>query len=165
MAWAKTDTNTLSAAGDIDLTAFTSTTFNVLLSWTVPESTHNQSAYRFGNGSIDTGCNYAERYSRDGGSDGTAINQADLDLWANTTQNYNQLTVTYIINIATEEKLEITFGVDSNATTAANAPRRIERVGKWTNTSNQFDYARIYEKNGGVEDLASDSNLSALGTD
>jgi len=166
MAWGKVGTETLSAAGDIDLSAFTSTKFNVLLSWTIPESTYNQSAYRFGNGSIDTGNNYAERYSRDGGTDGTATSQSDLDLWANTsTPQFNQFNVSYIINIATEEKLEITFGTDQNTAGASNAPRRIERVGKWANTSNQFDYARIYEKNGGAEDMASDSNLTILGSD
>lgn len=165
MAWAKIDTFTNSSAGTIDLSDFTSTFFNTILSWTKPDSTHNQCGYRFGNGSIDTGSNYAERYNRDGGSDGTDVSQTDLALWANTTQNYNQLTVSHIINIATEEKLEITHGVDSNAAGAANVPRRIERVGKWVNTSNQFNYARLYEKNGGAEDLATDSSLSILGTD
>ena len=165
MAWAKSGSDTLtSTSNTLDISVDTPVKSNQFLSHTFVGGTWNQLAYRLGNTTIDTGSNYSERYSRDGGAEGTATSQADLDLWANTsTPQHDQFTLSYIVNISSKEKLLITFGMDRNTAGAANVPRRIEAVGKWANTSNQFDQIRIWEKNSDV--FASDSNLSALGSE
>lgn len=98
------------------------------------------------------------RNSSNGGADSTStsidyINQVRLN-------NTNHFMIGYLINIGTEEKLSILFSTNQNASGSSAAPERVEQVGKWANTSNQADNINI---NAGTNELASGSNLSALG--
>tara|TARA_R110002126_G_scaffold288346_1_gene441994 strand:- start:60 stop:1217 length:1158 start_codon:yes stop_codon:yes gene_type:complete len=69
-----------------------------------------------------------------------------------------------MINIAGEEKLVMGDSLYVGSLTGAGyAPSRQEYTGKWANTSNQVDI--IESENGGVGNLAADSNLSILGSD
>ena len=163
MVWSKNGTpDTLTGTSDtMAISDQTSTTFNQFLIHTI-ESGATTTLFRVGNGSLDTGSNYAYRYSGLGGADGTSTSVGYLiNYWNGDVDS--RFNVGYMINISSEEKLYIGWLNENVTAGAANAPERVENVGKWTNTSNQFD--NIGETNGGAGDFATDSNLSALGTD
>ena len=106
---------------------------------------------RVGYSSIDTGSNYAQRYSENGGSDGTHTSQS---LWyanggAGATGSEGVFGVTEGINIAAQEKLFTLNSADNaSGTGAGTAPGRYERAMKWTNTSNQINIVRMYHSSG-----------------
>ena len=163
MAWAKNGTpDTLSSTSDtIDITDQTSTKFNMMMYHFIGSSTITP-ILQTGNGSLDTGSNYASRYSSNGTTDSTETSASDLD-WGFGGSDTTAFGIIYGINISSEEKLFIQFYVYQNTAGASTQPQRSEMVGKWTNTSNQFDYFTV--KNVSTGDFQSDSNLSALGTD
>lgn len=161
MAWAKNGTTTLGSAGDtISITAFTPSKFNQILINILPTSGTAESSLRVGNGSVDSGTNYASRYTNNGLSDATATSNSDI---TNRDTVDPQLIVAYMCNIATEEKLYIGFMVGQSTAGAANAPIRSEYADKWANTSNQFNVMDVV--NGQAGDLNTDSNITCLGTD
>jgi hypothetical protein len=84
----------------------------------------------------DTGSNYAGRYSNDGGSDGTDVNQTFHNLAA--FQNQNTFSNGFTINNSANEKLSIVHSMAQSTAGAANAPQRREDVWKWANTSSQI---------------------------
>jgi len=161
MAWAKNGTpDTLTVAGDSALISDqTSTTFNQIMYNVINTSTINQ-RFRLGNSSIDTGSNYSSREEADGGTDTTRVSQTSL---INNVLNDSALSILYIINISAEQKFVISFMVERGTVGAGNAPHRLEMIGQWVNTSNQFDNVEIVNTSGGSFDV--DSNISALGTD
>tara|TARA_R110002096_G_scaffold48_3_gene157 strand:+ start:74 stop:694 length:621 start_codon:yes stop_codon:yes gene_type:complete len=86
----------------------------------------------------DSGSNYARRVSSNGAADGTTTSQTshnELSL-NDTSQN---LSIHYIANYSTKEKLQITHAVGGNSSAASVAPARVEFVGKWANTSDAID--------------------------
>ena len=161
MAWYKNATNTLLSASDtITVTALTSNTFLLALVDCDATGGAIQNPIRVGNGSIDSGSNYALRYSTNGGADGA---------WGNTTfmgvdnnQSVKSFGVSYLLNIATQEKLLMKFIIFTNNAGAGYAPNRDEAVGKWANTSVVIDQLQSY--NGGAGDYAIGSNVSVLGS-
>ena len=163
IAWSKNGTpNTLSGtSATMDISDITSTIFNQVLMMGMSLGSENNN-YRLGSTSIDTGSNYANRYSADGGADGTGTSETFARFGQNSTNGTNCFTIGYFINIATEEKLGISFDVRQNTAGAANAPNRSEQVQKWVNTSNQFDNLQTRVESG---TMATDSNTSLLGTD
>ena len=168
MAWAKNGTpHTLgSAADDLVISDLTSTKFNMIMIHIPYAANYNQPSTRMGNGSLDSGTNYTERHSFNGAADGTGVNQTQIQHWPNPILPDDDIFfIDYIINISTEEKLSIGFGVDSGAVGAGTAPNREESVGKWANTSNQYDQISMYNAGGTSNSFAISSNLSALGTD
>ena len=90
---------------------------------------------RMGNPTIDSGNNYAQRYSVNGGTDTTSTNRSNIQNGTNPTDQ-NQLNVAYISNLSAQEKLMQSQGVDQMTAGATNPPSRGEYVGKWANTSN-----------------------------
>jgi hypothetical protein len=163
MAWAKLESKTLTGTTDpITLDTFTGTKFNIVMCNDIPTTTRIQPALRPNN---DTGSNYAFRYNIHSGTDITAVSQNHMRWGAGTTVD-QEFIIGYIINISTEEKLQISFCLFSTATGAGTAPSRQENVAKWVNTS---DLITSYsDKNGDTGDYggyATDSNLTALGTD
>jgi hypothetical protein len=159
MVWTKLGTTTLSSAGDtISLSTFTPTKSNQIIINIIPSGTA-ESSLRVGYDTIDSGTNYASRYTNNGLSDATATSNSDI---TNRDTTDPQLLVAYMLNIATEEKLYIGFLVQS-AAGAGNAPTRSEYADKWVNTSNQFNKMDVV--NGQSGDIDTDSNLTAIGTD
>ena len=159
MAWAKLATNTLTGTTDpITITGFTAKKFMFHISHELPTTTRIQPKFEFNN---DTGSNYAHRFSVNGGTDITATSTDHIRTGAGTNVDW-ELNVGYIINIASEEKLDINFCIyGSDAST--NAPNRQEAVSKWANTSNQI--TEIDDKNGDTGDyggFATGSNLTVL---
>ena len=163
MAWAKNGTpDTLSGTSDtIEITDLTSKLFNQTITHLIASGAISQSL-RLGSTSLDSGTNYADRLSDNGGSDVTGTTQSSIRAGGNIT-DIDSFIVYYFINIAAEEKLVIGHCVDESASGATTAPFRREFVGKWTNTSNQTDVLGFV--NGQSGDYAANSNLSALGTD
>jgi len=105
--------------------------------------------FRVGNGSIDTGSNYADRYSNDGGADTT---RTSVSGWL-TNWEYDTLPVfqnMFIINNASNEKLMLGHRVWQRTAAATTAPSRGEFVGKWDDTSNQIDRIQVYATSGTI---------------
>jgi len=85
----------------------------------------------------DTGTNYAERRSSNGGADASGSGGSVFSVDGNNgtvPMFYNLL----IINNASNEKLCIGNSVNQNTAGEGTAPNRSETVAKWTNTSAQI---------------------------
>jgi hypothetical protein len=92
----------------------------------------------------DSGNNYSRRRSGNGGSDGTYINQAHNNFETSTIQ-HSALVNMFMINNASNEKLFIFETAGQMTAGANNAPdRRVEGVGKWSNTSDQITSLNIF---------------------
>jgi hypothetical protein len=167
MAWQKLATKTLTSSSDTIQpdSAFTSKIFNTILTHIINTGGDFRTYYRLGNTTIDTGSNYSQRYNTNGGGDLTNTSLNGMMDW-NTTESVQSFNVAYIINISAQEKLGMTWKIGSNTAGAGNAPNRLEVVGKWANTSNQFN---ILNQTDAVDPKAgsadTDSNLTILGTD
>ena len=162
MVWGKAGSTTLgSSSMTIDSGTITSSKFNQFLNHTLATS-NIENTIRLGNSSIDVGGNYAHRRSNNGGSDSTTTSTNRIQ--TGKTDPVDQFDVVYAVNIATEEKLTISHNCTRMTAGAGNAPERVESVGKWANTSNQFDNVQSYE-GGGVANFLTGSNLTALGSD
>ena len=167
MAWAKNGTpQTLTGtANTITINDQTSTKFNIFLEHKLNSGSITNDL-RLGNGSIDTGANYAARYSQNGAADGTNTSTSYiLGAGGGGTDAEEGFLVGYIINISSEEKLTMFWGCFNNAAGSANAVNRGENTGKWSNTSNQFDNIQWNDAGGAGGNFAVDTNLSAIGTD
>ena len=97
----------------------------------------------------DTGSNYANRKSQNGGADSTGASQNQMS-W--TVSGGRRIFGNhFVINNASNEKLDIghhtIIGTASNSTSegAGTAPRRIESVGKWANTSDQITKIQVLD--------------------
>ncbi len=161
MAWQKNGTpDTLGSLGDsLTIPDQTSTIFNMSMAHLLASGAI-QHKMRFGFDSVDSATNYAWRRSGNGGSDGTASSVNEINANQSTADIF---AISYTINISAEEKLSIGFTSEQSAVGAGNAPSRMEFVGKWANTSTQYNNVNVFQDN--VGDFAIDTNLSALGTD
>ncbi len=162
MVWQKNGTpDTLTVAGDtVTISDLTPTKSNVFLSNMIKDGAGPETKHRVGNSSIDSGSNYATRTNLNGGSDFTNVNRDSME--PEDGSNYdNSFLVHYAVNISTEEKLFI-FPQEVRSNVGAGvAPVRSEAVGKWSNTSSQFDQAQLLNVDAGSFGI--DTNLSALG--
>ena len=109
----------------------------------------------------DTGSNYSERWSINGGADGTATSSTKLDMLSSTS--YNEFANMFIINNSSNEKLVITHQIGEEGSGAGTAPRRQELVGKWSNTSSQI--TEIDFTNAVTGDFDSGSIVKVWGAD
>lgn len=163
MAWQKLDTETLTSTQDlVTMADFTSTVFNVILNHNLVSGAGNHNTFRTGNGSIDSGSNYADRHSTNGATDATDINFTRALTGVNAASD-STFDIMCGINISAEEKLFIGWEISNIATGAGTAPSRIEYIWKWVNTSNQFDQFQSRQESGSG-DFLTDSNISILGT-
>jgi hypothetical protein len=171
MAWNKLVTTTLgSAAASFDMSTVPDNKFIILLGHIIRNSSasYTQPSWRVGNGTIVTGAEYAYRYSRDGSAEETtgAGGGTTISPWwtSPTDPTADVFSVSYLFNLATEEKLIITNAMDNNDAGAATAPRRVEVVGKWADTTNTIDEIRCYDYGGG-SGFDTDSNIASIGSD
>lgn len=162
MAWGKAGSTTLTGAGDtITVSGITASKFNQTLSHVIQTTSNIRMATRVGNGSIDTGSNYANRSSENGTSEATATSQTYHKNSGSVSSD--MFTINYAFNIATKEKLFISHNVVRSTAGAGTAPQRMESVGKWANTSDQFNYIETVNDQAG--DYTTDSNLTVIGSD
>jgi hypothetical protein len=163
MVWQKLGSDTLTSAGDkITVSGFTAKKFNQVLTNKFPDGASTANI-QLGSTSIDTGNNYAYRWSESGTADQTTVNTDKIthDVFYNSTKD--TFLVAYINNISSEEKLCISFSCGEATAGAGTAPYRSELVGKWVNTDDQYDI--IEANNDGAGDFDVNSNLTDLGTD
>jgi len=114
---------------EIDVTGFTAKDNLMILVYTTGASNTNDAFINFNN---DEDGNYANRYSRDGGTDATDEEQS-LGLRIEQGQTTPQFSVMHVRNIAAREKLLTGETISQMATGAATSglPTRQEFVGKW----------------------------------
>lgn len=156
LAWDPADTHTdnfWELLDEVDLSggAATTLTSNVFTSkkylwiqmYQDTKTANAASLWRVGNTTIDTGSNYAQRFSLNGATDGTSTSVNTLH---RETAGGNDpiFTNIFVINNASNEKLAILHSIDANNLGAANAPGRYEAVCKWTDTTNQIDIVQMY---------------------
>ena len=159
MVWINNKHETLSSTSDtLTSTAMTASDFNQFLISIFGSGGTNEADITFNN---DTGSNYVDRRSVNGGSDTTQTSQNNFRAVANAISNDTKFMVMYAFNKSDDEKLCIWESVSSEASGAGTAPTRFEHVGKWVNRSN--DITEIDCTNDGGGDDASGSNLSAIG--
>ncbi len=104
---------------------------------------------RVGNTTIDTGSNYAFRYSINGSADGTAVSQDTFKTSFNGASGSEPCLMNcFIVNNSASEKLFYSHTIRYVTAGAGTAPNRYEAVGKWANTSNQIDTVRFYHQTG-----------------
>jgi hypothetical protein len=112
----------------------------------------------------DSGSNYAERFSNNGGSDYSYASIAH-HTWgtANVANGGTQFTVGYVANLSSKEKLALSHSTDTNAGGAGSAPDRTEAIGKWTGSNAISAFSdRAYNGNSVI---ASGSEVVVLGWD
>lgn len=169
MAWAKLDTNTLGSASlDIDLgsTPFDKKINNQTLHHLIDDGTGSSGdAVHAFTMDGDTGTKYANRVSQDGAADSTFASLSAYNTQLNVSPN-DSFIVQYISAADGEEVLQIGFEVDIVSTGAASAPRRIESVNKFTDTT-QFTSLECTNSRGSTigYEYDVDSNATILGTD
>jgi hypothetical protein len=152
--WEELADVTLSSAGD-NLSSGTFTAKKYLwIQGYVKASGAIQGKIRVGNGSIDTGSNYADRNSVDGGSDGTNTSGTAIGVGGGGSTG-GEFFNCFVINNTSNEKLFIIHSVKQNTTGAGTAPRRKEVVGKWSNTSNQINIVEYLQSESGSFDTGS----------
>ena len=159
MAWAKNGTpSTLTGAADvITISDLTAKKFNKFLMHHFVSGADALRRITFNNNSNSV---YARRYSANGGADATGTSLTYIEL---TLADGDQFTINYNCSISGQEKLGLSFLVNSVSAGAGTAPQRLELVSKFV-PSPDADITRIDSTNptGGV-DYAIGSNLSALG--
>ena len=104
--------------------------------------------------------NYANRYVRDGGSDGTPDTSQSIGLRLQQGTTTPQFSVINIKNILNKEKLVIGHTITQGSSTSSNAPTRQEFVGKWVNTSAQITEITLDRAS---DNFASGSSITVWG--
>ena len=156
--WEVIGTTTLTGSADVlTISDMTANKFLCIMCETIPSGAANPKMTL----NNDTGSNYARRRSEEGGADATATNQTEIDFGRDTTELV--FSISFMANIATEEKLVIMNNVTNNTNGAGNVPKRSEMVWKWVNTSDSI--TRTDVTNSQTGDFATGSNVSVFGTD
>ena len=94
----------------------------------------------------DTGSNYADRYSINGGAEVTNLSGTLANI-SETADDSELFTNIFIINNSANEKLGTSHTVRSSTAGAGTAPNRDEGVFKWTNTASQITQLTILAGN------------------
>ena len=159
MAWEKLASNKLTTAGDTLIDTTITAKKHLWIQESKIPTGNCRSKYQFNS---DTGNNYAQRYSDNGGTDGTFTSSPVIYAY-HSGGSAKALSTTYIINETSKEKLLICEIVENGGDGAGNAPNRQEIVGKWENTSNQITSIKIF--NDGTGSFDTDSEVTVYGTD
>lgn len=106
-----------------------------------------QNTPRLGNGTADSGANYAVRFSRDGAADIAQTSQTQLG--GTQSGSFPKFSVMYIANLSAKEKLTQLWEVLQNTAGVSNVVERTEHVGKWVNTSNPLDVVQAFNADAG----------------
>ena len=160
--WVELARTTLSSSSNsIDITSLPDKRYYMLIGHKIPTGSADF-VWRVGNSTIDTGSNYASRFSDNGGADGTQTSNNKL-LGDNGGSTTPSIQLGYISNLSNKEKLYIGHATTQNTAGAGTAPIRRESVAKWTNTSNVIDTISGIQQESGS--FASGSEAIILGWD
>jgi len=160
MAWGKAGSTTLSTtASEVEATVSVNE-FSQILNHVITAGSGNiGTRYRFND---DSGSKYAQRWSHDGGSDGTAVNQAQVFTEINDADE-DRFQIGYVLSISGKEKLAINH-LTETASGAGNAPQRSETVFKYIPSPDAtITSVKVMETVAGS--FGSGTNLTALGSD
>lgn len=161
--WKELARTTLGSAGDnITVSGLADKRYYMVLCYNLQTGGFPQPELQMGNGSIDTGSNYAKRNSNNGGADSALGSQTSIDV-SNAVNTTPDFSVGYIANLSGKEKLWIGHSVAQNTAGAGTSPARTESVGKWVNTSNPLDYINYVNTSSG--DFNTNSQVVVLGWD
>lgn len=161
MAWGKAGSITNTSANDLmTLQSIPQNKTNLLIAHMI-DATANGVQFSLQHNN-DTGNNYAYRINTNGASENTAIN---TNYWFNYASAglTNTFHILYFVNIASEEKLAISFTMSQGTAGAGNAPNRREFVYKWANTSDAI--SEIDNVNTHTGDFDTGSDMSLLGSE
>ena len=112
----------------------------------------------------DTGSNYAQRRSADGGSDATGASGVNIDGFNDDLVTSSAgFTNFFIVNNSANEKLGIVHAISQEAVGAGTVPTRDEGVLKWANTSSQI--TRLTFTNNKAGDMGTNTTLKVWGSD
>ena len=112
----------------------------------------------------DTGSNYAQRRSADGGSDATGTSGVNIDAFNDDlVTDSGGFSNFFIVNNSANEKLGIVNALSQEAAGAGTAPTRDEGVLKWANTSSQI--TRLTFTNNKAGDMGTNTTLKVWGSD
>lgn len=145
--WTELDDKSWVSGGDITSNTFTAKKYLWVQWWTVNDATVGQSAFEF---NADTGANYADRYSRNGGADATDPSNTHILIDSASTASKLTFGNMFIINASAREKLAIINHMDYGASGSGTSPNREENVGKWTNTASQITSIKISRSAGNM---------------
>ena len=161
--WVEVGRTTLSSAGDtIDVSSLPNKRYYMVLTSDIADGTID-ARFRLGNGSVDTGSNYARRGSENGASEVTGTGNDSLLIPYAENGNTHFFGVHYFANKSNKEKLLTGHCVDEYASGAGQPPARFENAGKWSNTSDVIDVIRNYNAQSGSFDTGSE--MVVLGWD
>ncbi len=85
-----------------------------------------------------TGTVYAGRWSENGASDGTYVNELSNFIGFHSEDTSPKFNISYIANLPSKEKLSINHAIEQNTAGAGNAPNRSEESAKWVETTNSI---------------------------
>ena len=163
--WKEVGRATAGASGalNLDVTSIPDKRYYKILVNNIPSASMTP-ILRVGNGSFDSGNNYAPRWSANGGTDSTRTgkNTIAIDDVGLTTPNFH---VGYAANIATKEKLFLIHSTGQSTAGAGTAPIRVERATKWSNTSSVIDQIQLLDEDGSGTDIGEGSEIIILGWD
>ena len=135
--WKELGRTTLgSTANTINVTGISNKRYYMILFDHVHSTNQHGAIWNF---NADTESNYAVRYEDEGGTDATAVSQASLRVGHGGETNYGKFDVGYLSNLLAKEKLLIVDSANTSIRAASTAPLRSQSVGKWTNTTENFD--------------------------
>lgn len=154
--WEEFSRTTLSGTADsISVTPIATRKYLMILATTLNSGSIGQTIQFNG----DSAANYAARNSRNGAAESTATSTSTIFLAGNASSNL--YSVTYVINVAAQEKQFYTSASEVGTAGAANLPVRQETSGKWANTSNAITRVDIINTSTG--DYLSGSEVIVLG--
>ena len=128
-----------SGNSNIDVTSISDKRYYMVLCSTTGAQGSDNVHFRCGNGSFDSGTNYAYRYTENGAADSTSTSVNHII--GGRTQ-LPTFTTYYIANKSDKEKLWMGHNVYQNTAGAGTAPNRWEYSSKWDNVSNVINQIR-----------------------
>lgn len=112
----------------------------------------------------DTGNNYANRRSINGGGEVTLGNDDKIDIQSGVPDTWRMYGDQYILNESAKEKLVIDHTSSTTTAGAGSTPWRQELVAKWANTVSQITTIDI-DNDGGTGDYGIGSKIKVWGHD
>jgi len=165
--WEQLASTDWSSGSGIDTGTFTAKKYLWVQGWYKTGSmSGSYSALQVGNDTIDTGSNYAERYSMGGSGYVESANASNLFApvgQGNDPSNVHTFFNLFIINNASSEKLIISRAGGFDTAGVTQHPNRSEAVSKWDNTSAQINRLKVSSQAGSGNYTA--GNITVWGSD